>query len=128
LQGCDVCQITLGEHVLSPDLTMNFICEISRSERKNVIMVIIDKLIKYYHLIALFHPFKATTIADQFLNTVYKLHDLPIKIIIDRDPIFATVFWNELMGRLEIKLNVNNSYHPKRMGNLRESTNVLNHI
>jgi hypothetical protein len=94
-------------------ITMNFICGLSRSEGKNVIMVIIDKLTKYCHLIALSHPFKATTIADKFLNTVYKLHGLPTKNITDKDPIFTSVFWRELMGKLGVTLNFNISYHPQ---------------
>jgi DMSO/TMAO reductase YedYZ molybdopterin-dependent catalytic subunit len=70
---------------------MDFICGLSRSEGVDVIMVIIDKLTKYCHLIALSHPFKAT-VAEKFLNTLYKLHGLPLRIITDRDPIFTSVF------------------------------------
>jgi hypothetical protein len=96
-------------------ITMDFICGLSRSEGVDVIMVIIDKLIKYCHLIALSHPFKAT-VAEKFLNIVYKLHGLPLRIITDRDPIFTSVFGKELMGRLGITLNFTTSYHPQSDG------------
>jgi hypothetical protein len=73
-------------------ITIDFICGVPRSEGKDVIMVIIDKPIKYCHLLTLSHPSKAITVAKLFLNTVYKLYRLLAKIIIDRDPIFTSVF------------------------------------
>jgi hypothetical protein len=78
-----------------------------------VILVIIDKFIKYCHLLALSHPFKASKVAELFLETVYKLHGLPHRIITDRDPIFTSYFWRELMGRLGINLNFSTSFHPQ---------------
>jgi hypothetical protein len=89
---------------------MDFVCGLSRSEGKNVILVVIDKLTKYCHLIAFSHPFIAVTIAEQFMNTVYKLHGLPSKIITDQDPVFTSVFWKELMNKIGIKLNFNTAY------------------
>jgi hypothetical protein len=68
---------------------MDFIYGLSRSEGNDVIMIIIDKLTKYYHLIALSHPFKATTVVEKFLNIVYKLYGLPLKIITNKDLIFS---------------------------------------
>jgi Integrase core domain len=103
-----------GEHVASQGLlepipilegaweviTMDFIGGLPKSEGKDVIMVIIDKLTKYYYLLSLSHPFKAVTVVEAFLETIYKLHGLPQGIITDRDPIFTSHFWKELMGKL----------------------------
>jgi IS30 family transposase len=97
-------------------ITMDFICGMPMSEGKNVILVVIDKFTKYYHLLALAHPFKASTVADLFLNIVYKLHGLPHKIIIDRDPLFTSHFWRDLMNKLGIKLNFSTAYHPQTDG------------
>jgi transposase InsO family protein len=95
---------------------MDFICGLPKSEERDVIMVIIDKFTKYCHLIALTHPFTALAVADSFLSTFHKLHGLPLKIIIDRDPIFRSNFWKELMGKLEIKLKFTTAYHPQTDG------------
>jgi RNase H-like domain found in reverse transcriptase/Reverse transcriptase (RNA-dependent DNA polymerase)/Integrase zinc binding domain/Retroviral aspartyl protease/Ty3 transposon capsid-like protein/Integrase core domain/Chromo (CHRromatin Organisation MOdifier) domain len=130
VQRCDTCQLNKGENISSPGLlepipiptgawevlTMDFVCGLPRSEGKDVIMVVIDKFIKYCHLIALTHPLSATTVAECFLNTVYKLHGLPSKIITDRDPIFTSHFWKDLMQRIGIKLNYSTSYHPQTDG------------
>jgi Integrase zinc binding domain len=82
VQKCDVSQLNKIEHlsypgllelILVPDgackvITMDFICGLSKSEGKNVIMVINNKFTKYYHLIGLAHPFSTATVADSFLK------------------------------------------------------------
>jgi hypothetical protein len=72
---------------------MDFITGLSKSEGKSVIMVIFDRLTKYAHFCALSHPFKASTVATTFMETVQKLHRIPKIIVSDRDPIFTGHFW-----------------------------------
>ena len=72
---------------------MDFIMGLPKFEGKSVIMVIIDRLIKYTHFFALSHPFKASTIATAFMETIQKLHGSPKIIVSDRDPIFTEHFW-----------------------------------
>jgi Integrase core domain len=92
-------------------IIMDFICGLPKSEGKNVIMIVIDKFTKYYHLIGLTHPFTTATVADNFFQTVHRLYGVPAKIITDRDPIFTSTFWKDLMGKLSIKLNFTTAYH-----------------
>ena len=79
---------------------MDFITGLPKSEGKNVIMVIVDRLTKYAPFCALSHPFSASTIAATFINTVQKLHGSPNIIASDRDPIFTRKFWTELFSCL----------------------------
>ena len=72
---------------------MDFITGLQKSEEKSVIMVIVDRLNKYTHFCALSHPFKASTIATTFMETVQKLHGIPKIIVSDGDPIFSGHFW-----------------------------------
>jgi transposase InsO family protein len=88
---------------------MNFVSGLPKRKGKDVLMVIIVKLTKYCHLVALSHPFKASDIAQVFLDNVYKLHSLPAKIITDRDPVFTSVFWREIMSKLGVELNFSTS-------------------
>jgi hypothetical protein len=53
-------------------------------------MVVVDKLSKYAHFIALSHPFTTKHIVQVFIDNVFKLHGLPIAIITDRDRIFTS--------------------------------------
>ena len=49
---------------------MDFITGLPKSERKSVIMVVVDRLIKYAHFCALSHPFKASTFSTKFMDTI----------------------------------------------------------
>lgn len=130
IKRCDICQLNKGEHVASPGLlepipipegaweliTMDFIVGLPKSDGKEVILTVVDKLTKYAHFISLSHPFKAREVATEFLNTVYKLHGLPKGIITDRDPILTSNFGKELMEKLGIQLKLSTAYHPQTDG------------
>ena len=95
---------------------MDFITGLPKSEGKSVIMVIVDRLTKYAHFCALSHPFKASTVATAFMETVQKLHGSPKIIVSDRDPIFTGHFWTELFSCLGTQLAHSSSYHPQSDG------------
>ena len=74
---------------------MDFITGLPKFEGKSVIMVVVDRITKYAHFCALSHPFKASTFATTFMDTIQKLHGNPRVIVSDRDPIFTRNFgWN----------------------------------
>jgi hypothetical protein len=75
------------------EVSMDFITGLPKSKGKSVIMVIVDRITKYTHFCALSHPFKASTVATTFMETVQKLHGSPKIIVSDRDPIFTGHFW-----------------------------------
>jgi hypothetical protein len=79
---------------------MDFITGLPKSKGKSVIMVIVDRLTKYAHFCALSHPFKSSTVATAFIETIQKLHGSPKIIVSDRDPIFTGHFWTELFSCL----------------------------
>jgi hypothetical protein len=104
---CDVCQHNKGEIVKSPgtlqslpippaiwrDISMDFITGLPKSGNKSVIMVVVDRLSKYAHLCALQHPFTTSTVAQLFVDQVFKLHVMPHSIVFDHDPTFTNNFW-----------------------------------
>ena len=77
---------------------MDFIIGFPKSEGKSVIMVVVDRLTKYAHLCALSHPFKASTVATAFMETIQNLHGNPKIIVSDRDSIFTGNFWTKLFS------------------------------
>ncbi|GJX39159.1 retrotransposable element Tf2, partial [Tanacetum coccineum] len=78
---------------------------------KTMIMVVVDRLSKYAHFMALEHPFTTSTISQVFLDNVYKLHGLPESIISDRD---KTDGKTEVLNRcLECYLRCMTSEKPK---------------
>ena len=95
---------------------MDFITGLPKSEGKSVIMVVVDRLTKYAHFCALSHPFKVSTIATTFMDTIQKLHGNPKVIVSDRDPIFTGNFRTELFSCLGTQLAHSLSYHPQSDG------------
>ena len=53
---------------------MNFITGLPKSEGMEVIFVVVDRLSKYAHFMALSHPYTATSVAQAYLDGVFKLH------------------------------------------------------
>ncbi|KAL5731844.1 hypothetical protein ACHQM5_004534 [Ranunculus cassubicifolius] len=127
---CTVCQANKSEHVASPgllqplptpdkpwtDISMDFIEGLPSSGNKNTILVIVDRFSKYSHFVALKHPFTASTVAQLYLDSVFKLHGLPQKIISDRGSVFLSQFWRKLFELVGTKLLYSSSYHPQTDG------------
>ena len=107
---CDVCQRNKGETLKSPstlqplpippaiwrDISMDFIVGLPKSGNKSIIMVVVDRLSKYAHFCALQHPFTTSTVAQIFMDHVFKIHGMLHSIVSDRDPTFTNNFWQEL--------------------------------
>jgi hypothetical protein len=70
---------------------MDFIVGLSKSQNKDVILVVVDMLSTYAHFISLSHPYTAQDVAQLFLDQVFKLHGLPKVILTDKDPIFTSI-------------------------------------
>jgi hypothetical protein len=124
---CDVCQHNKGETVKSPgtlqpllippailkDISMDFITGLPKSRNKSVIMAVVDLLSKYAHYYALQHPFTTSTVAQIFMDQVFKLHGMPRSIVYDHDPTFTSIFWQELFKLQGTQLHLSTTYHPR---------------
>jgi hypothetical protein len=101
---------------------MDFITGLPKSRNKSVIMVVVDHLSKYAHLCALQHPFTTSTVAQIFMDQVFKLHGMPHSIVFYRDPTFTSNFWQELFKLQGTQLHLSTTYHPQNDG----QTEVVN--
>lgn len=81
---------------------MDFVDGLPVSGQYNCILVVVDKLSKYRHFIALRHPYIASKVAKFFLDRVYRLHRMPVSLVSDRDPVFTSKFWQELCKQVGI--------------------------
>ncbi|GJR47291.1 putative reverse transcriptase domain-containing protein [Tanacetum coccineum] len=80
------------------------------SQGYNTIWVIVDRLTKS----AIFVPMRETDpmerLARIYLKEVATRHEIPVSIICDRDPRFASNFWRSLQKALELS-RVQNKFH-----------------
>ena len=61
--------LTICEHILFLNQIIFRLCV-----RKSIIMVVVDRLTKYAQFCTLSHPFKESTVATAFMETIQKLH------------------------------------------------------
>ena len=63
------------------DISMDFIEGLHKAHEKNVILVVVDRLTKYTHFLALSHTFTTKEDAEVFIKEIVKLHGFPSSIV-----------------------------------------------
>ena len=76
---------------------MDFIEGLSLSEGTDSILVVVNRLSKYGHFLNLCHPFLASSVATLFIREIVRLHGFLKSIVLNRDKIFMSNFWQFLL-------------------------------
>jgi hypothetical protein len=127
VRACGTCQTYKSNHLrpaglLQPlpipdgvwsDIGIDFIEALPRVQGKTVILTVVDRFSKYCHFIPLAHPYTAESVAQAFCAEVVRLHGIPQSIVSDRDPVFTSAFWRELMALTGTKLFMSSAFHPQ---------------
>lgn len=79
--------------------------------RRDVIFVVVDRLSKYAHFMAMIHPFTAVEVAQCYLDNVFRLHGWLRSIVSDRDAIFLSQFWKGLFSLHGTDFLLSLAYH-----------------
>ncbi|XP_057746886.1 uncharacterized protein LOC130966135 [Arachis stenosperma] len=130
VQNCVICQQAKAEttkpagllqplpipHQVWDDICMDFITSLPPSHGYSVIMVVIDRLTKFAHFIALRRDFDSKTVSDAFIKHIVKLHGFPKSIVSDRDKVFISKFWQQLFHAQGTTLAMSSAYHPQTDG------------
>ncbi len=140
---CDSCQRTKATNhkpygLLNPleipderwhTVTFDFIMDLPRSATCNdAILVWVDKLTKYVHLVPTQKTCSAEELARLFIKHIFQFHGLPKKLISDRDPRFTSRFWKELCKRLNIQPRFSTAFHPQTDGQTERANRVIEEV
>ncbi|GJW56568.1 putative reverse transcriptase domain-containing protein [Tanacetum coccineum] len=95
------------------NITMDFVTNLPKSSQGyDTIWVIVDRLTKSVIFVPMRETDPMDKLARMYLKEVVTRHGIPLSIICDRDPRFASNFWRSLQNALGTSLNMSTAYHP----------------
>jgi hypothetical protein len=106
VKECTTCQVNKDEHthpvgLLQPlpipehkweSISMDFITGLLKTQGKDCIFVVVDRLTKFAHFFAIAIDFSVAQVAELFFREIFRLHGLPKTIVSDRDSRFMSTF------------------------------------
>ncbi|KAJ9556410.1 hypothetical protein OSB04_011024 [Centaurea solstitialis] len=99
------------------NLTMDLITKLPKTPRKfDAIWVIVDRLTKSAHFLAIRESFTSEQLADLYVKEVVRRHGVPVSIISDRDTRFTSRFWERFHADMGTRLHFSTAYHPQTDG------------
>jgi hypothetical protein len=97
-------------------ISIDFVEGLPKSGGKDVILVVADRLPKYAHFIALAHPYTINSVAQLFMDHIFKLHGAPVAIVSSRGRSFASQLWQSIFKTMNVSLYFTSAYHPQSDG------------
>ena len=94
----------------------------------NEILTVTDRATKMVHLIPCHNTMDAGTVAELFWWEVVRYHGMPSSIVSDRDKLFMSLFWTELMKLLDVNLMRSSPYHPQTNGQAERTNQTLKQV
>lgn len=137
---CSICQMVKAERGLPSGLlqslplpewkwdmiTMDFVTGLPRTAGgKDAIWVIVDRLTKSAHFLAIKKTDGVDVLAEKYLQEIVKLHGIPVSIVSDRDPRFTSMFWQAFQKALGTKVHLSTAYHPQTDGQSERTIQTL---
>ncbi|GJW24885.1 putative reverse transcriptase domain-containing protein [Tanacetum coccineum] len=105
---------------------MNFVTNLPKSSQGyDTIWVIVDRLSKSAIIVPIRETDPIEKLARMYLKEVVMRHGIPVSIICDRDPRFASNFWRSLQKALGTSLDMSIAYHPQTDGQSKRTIQSL---
>lgn len=92
---------------------MDFITKLPKTQGKDCIYMVVNRLTKYTHFFAISREYKASQVVELFFKDIFRLHGLPKNIVSDWDSWFLSQFWQEIFRLSGTNLTPSTNYHPQ---------------
>ncbi|KAD4180327.1 hypothetical protein E3N88_28918 [Mikania micrantha] len=107
-------------------ISMDFITKLPRTPSGcDTIWVIVDRLTKSAHFLAIKENDKMEKLARIYVKEVVSRHGVPISIISERDARFTSNFCKSLQKSLGTRLDMSTAYHPQTDGQSERTIQTL---
>ena len=94
-------------------LMVDFITKLPVVAEKDAILVVCDRLLKIAHFVATTEGTSVEGLVRLFRDNVWKLHELPESVMLDRGPQFVAELTKELNKMLGIRTKLSTTFHPQ---------------
>ena len=136
---CHTCQRVKAEHQsparkLQPlpipnwkweEIGMDFVTGLPMTKNhKDMIGVIVDRLTKSSHFLAVNQKDSSEKLAEIYVNEIVSKHGVPKRIVTDRGSVFTSAFSN-LHKFLGSQLDFSTAYHPQTGGQTERTNQIL---
>jgi hypothetical protein len=105
---------------------MDFVSGLPKtSASHDSIWVIIDRLTKSAHFLAVRTNYSLIRYARLYMQEIVRLHGVPVSIVSDRDSRFVSRFWGSLQEAMGTKLRFSTAFHPQTDGQSERTIQTL---
>lgn len=109
------------EHV-----AMDFITKLSKTRSgRDMIWVIVDRLTKSAHFLAIRETNRFDTLARLYIKEVVSKHGVSVSIIFDRDTRYNSNLWRAFQQAMGTQLNMSTAFHPQTDGQTERTIQML---
>nr|GEX80546.1 putative reverse transcriptase domain-containing protein [Tanacetum cinerariifolium] len=82
----------------------------------DTIWVVVDRLTKSAYFLATRKDYNMEKLARLYIDEIVAHHRVPVSIILDRNRLFTSQFWQTLQKDLGTRLDMSTTYHPQTNG------------
>ena len=109
--------------------SMDFIINLSpspwRSEKHDIILIVVDRFSKFVRYISYIKNIDAEMLADVFWDSIGGLFGPPRSIISDRGSVFTSSYWAAMCFRSGMTRRLSTAFHPQTDGQTERQNQVL---
>ncbi|GJV77191.1 putative reverse transcriptase domain-containing protein [Tanacetum coccineum] len=111
------------------NITMDFVTKLPKTQSGNdTIWVIVYRLTKSAHFLPMRESDPMNKLARLYLKEVVTRHGIPVSIICDRDPRFASNFWRSFQKAMGTRLDMSTTYHSETDGQSERTIQTLEYM